>query len=83
MWKTLNPGESVLTGDTIRYRLGLSRFTASADILYDVVKTDQHYFEVAVRNDEAGAGMTNRKIIKYTDIGYHIKLEIWSAKAHS
>ena len=51
MWKTLNPGERVTMGDGIRYRLGSSGFIASPDVLYVVVKTDQHYFEVAVRTD--------------------------------
>jgi hypothetical protein len=81
MWKTLNPGERVTTGDTIRYRLGASRFTASPDVLYVVVKTDQHYFEVAVRTDEGKVDKTDRKIIKYMDVGYHIKLEVWSGKS--
>lgn len=78
MWKTLNPGERVLTGDTIRYQPDLSRFTASPDLLYSVVKTDQHYFEVALRTGEDKVDKRDRKIIKYMDVGYYIKLEIWS-----
>jgi len=81
MWKTLNPGERVTVGDTIRYRLSGSRFTASPDVLYVVVKTDQHYFEVAVRTDLGGVDKTDLKIIKYMDVGYHIKLEVWSGKS--
>jgi hypothetical protein len=81
MWKTLNPGERVIAGDTIRYRLGSSRFTASPDVLYEVVKTDQHYFEVAARTEGGGLDNNDRKIIKYTDVGYHIKLEVWSDKS--
>ena len=81
MWKTLNNGERVIVGDTIRYRLGSSRFTASPGVLYEVVKTDQHYFEVAVRTDGGSLEETDRRIIKYMDVGYHIKLEVWSGKS--
>jgi hypothetical protein len=83
MWKTLNNGDRVIAGDSIRYRLGSSRFTGSPDVLYEVVKTDQHYFEVAARTDDGTLDKTDRKIIKYMDVGYHIKLEVWSDKSRT
>lgn len=81
MWKALNPGEKVLTGDTIRYRSRSSHLTASQDKIYEVVKTDLHYFEIAVRAENEAGGEPDRKIIKYMDVGYHISLEIWSGGA--
>jgi len=89
MWKSLNPGDKVLTGDIIRYRSGSPRLTSSQDKVYEVGKTDLHYFEMIVRadmqssdkpdrNDEPGRNdEPDRKIVKYMDVGYHISLEIW------
>jgi len=78
MWKPLNPGDKVLTGDTIRYRSGSPRLTSSQDKIYDVVKTDLHYFEMVVKADMHSSDEPDRKIVKYMDVGYHISLEIWS-----
>lgn len=78
MWKTLKSGEKVLAGNMIRYRSDPSHRTAVQDRVYDVVKTDLHYFEIATRCDEACGNEPERNIIKYMDIGYHINLEIWS-----
>ncbi len=80
MWKLLDPGKTVQPGDIIRYRPGLPLPPALRDILYDVIKTDQHYFEVAVKADEKSADNRDLTIIKYMDVGYHIALEIWSGK---
>ena len=52
MWKTLKPGEKVLPGDTIRYRSDPRHLTSVQDRVYDVVKTDLHYFEIALRCDK-------------------------------
>jgi hypothetical protein len=81
MWKLLDPGERVQTGDVVRYRPGLPHPPTSGDMLYDVIKTDQHYFVVAVKADEKSADKGDRTIIKYMDVGYHIALEIWSGKS--
>jgi len=78
MWKSLNPGHKVLAGDIIRYRLGSALLTSSQDKIYDVVKTDLHYFEIAPRIDKESCDEPDRKILKYMDVGYHISLEIWS-----
>jgi hypothetical protein len=81
MWKLLDPGETVQTGDIVRYRPGLPLPPALRDILYDVIKTDQHYFVVAAKADRKGADKLDHTIIKYMDVGYHIALEIWSGKS--
>ena len=81
MWKSLNPGDKVLAEDTIRYRSGSPRLTSSEDKIYDVVKTDLHYFEMVVRADMQSSDEPDRKIVKYMDVGYHISLEIWSGIA--
>ena len=80
MWKLLDPGQQVQTGDIIRYRPGLPHPTAVYRLVFDVIKTDQHYFVVAVKVDEEMAAKQDRTIIKYMDVGYHITLEIWSGK---
>jgi hypothetical protein len=81
MWTSLSPGERVQAGDIIRFRPGLSQLAAPRDMLYDVIKADQHYFEVAVRADDEDDGKRDLKIIKYMDIGYHLIIEIWSGKS--
>ena len=78
MWKSLNHGDKVLAGDTIRYRSGSALLTSSQDKIYDVVKTDMHYFEIVPKADKGSRDEPDRKIVKYMDVGYHISLEIWS-----
>jgi hypothetical protein len=78
MWKKLYPGEHVQTGDIIRYGPGLPLPTAFHKRVLDVVKTDQHYFVVAVKIEGESTDKGDRTIIKYMDIGYNITLEIWS-----
>jgi hypothetical protein len=78
MWKSLNPGEKVHTGDTVRYRSGSLFLISYLNKIYDVVKTDSHYFEIKIRDDKANGDEPDRKVIKYMDVGHHISLEIWS-----
>jgi hypothetical protein len=80
MWKLLDPGERVQPGDLVRYRPGLPHPAAFREMVFDVIKTDQHYFVVAVKADEESIDRRDRTIIKYMDVGYHIALEIWSGK---
>ncbi|HEX9512858.1 MAG TPA: hypothetical protein VF939_20350 [Puia sp.] len=77
MWKSLNPGEKVQKGDTIRYQLKSAYLSSSKEEIYDVVKVELHYFEIALKPDKENNEEPDRKIIKYTDVGYHIRLEIW------
>jgi len=53
MWKSLNPGEKVHAGDTIRYRSGSLFLMSYLNKIYDVVKTDSHYFEIKIRDEYA------------------------------
>ena len=78
MWKSLHPGEKVHAGDTIRYRSGSPNLTSSFNKIYNVVKTDLHYFEIETRIDKRDTNEPDRKVIKYMDVGYHINLEVWS-----
>ena len=77
MWKTLNPSEKVLPGDSIRYRSDPRHLASVKERVYDVVKADLHYFEIVLRYDEECGNEPEREIVKYMDIGYHIYLEIW------
>jgi hypothetical protein len=78
MWKSLKPGERVHSGNSIRFRSDLPYLTSSLNKIYDVVKSDLHYFEVETRADKEDGNAPDRKVIKYMDVGYHISLEIWS-----
>lgn len=80
MWKLLDPGQSVQKGDLIRYRPGLPHPAVLDEIVFDVIKTDQHYFVVAVQAYDQTPDLRDRSIIKYMDIGYNIMLEIWSGQ---
>jgi hypothetical protein len=80
MWRKLDPGEHVQTGDIIRYGPGLPLPTALHNKVLDVVKTDQHYFVVAVKIDGESTDNGDLTIIRYMDVGYNINLEIWSGE---
>ena len=73
MWNIVNPGENVALGATVR-------FLPSNDNskVYQVFKTELHYFEVVVKSEHENF-MENpvRRIIRYMDIGYHIGMEVW------
>jgi hypothetical protein len=76
MWKTILPGEKVTQGDSIRYQPSSSNLSYR-DKVYQVVKTEQHYFEIVIKPDNEDSGEDpDRKIIKYMDIGYHLGLEV-------
>jgi hypothetical protein len=78
MWKTLNHGENVSIGDTLRYQSG-SNNLVPAEKLYLVVKTDQHYFEIIQKtSNENGIEPPRRKVVRYLDIGYNVLVERWS-----
>jgi hypothetical protein len=78
MWKNLKAGEMVMAGDIIRY-LTNSYSQASPQGVYEVVKVEQHYFEIRLKNaDETIPESTRRKAIRYLDIGYNVQLQRWS-----
>jgi hypothetical protein len=79
MWKPLNSGDEVLPGDTIRYLPGGPDLSSLKDNIYEVVKIDQHYFEIVARVEKSQDD-PHRKVIKYMDIGYNISLEKWAGK---
>jgi hypothetical protein len=76
MWKLLTTGESVSVGDQIRF---LGTYAGKKQDPYTVVKTEQHYFQVLQATDRTPVAETKlfTKVIKYFEIGYYHKLEIW------
>jgi len=76
MWKSLKPGEQVQPGDIVRHTSSQAR-SAFGEHTYEVVKTDMHYFEIAEKPSEVDSREPERRIIRYSDIGYHLVLEIW------
>ncbi len=76
MWQALNPGDRVSEGDFLRYR-SISNQLVESEV-YLVAKTDQHYFEVVKKADcDGGYSLPPRKLVRYIDIGYNIRLERW------
>ena len=83
MWAVLQPGQDVQAGDLLRFTNFYSTLL-NDDNLFEVVKTEQHYFEIitAQQKEKLKESFIGRKIIKYFDIGYHICLEIWKKDAY-
>ena len=79
MWKSLKPGDEVHAGDTVRYLADAPTLASSRDQIFDVVKIDQHYFEIVARADKI-PDEPQRKVVRYMDIGYNIILEKWAGK---
>jgi len=77
MWKTLNHGENVSMGDTLRYGAH-SNSLVSKDELYIVVKIEQHYFEIIPKIPHENTTEPRRKVVRYLDIGYNLLVERWS-----
>lgn len=77
MWKSLANTQRVIQGDKIRFNT--SRRDLSTDTLFQVVKADEHYFEVCPISQECDALQEfARKIVRYFDIGYYVQIEIWN-----
>jgi hypothetical protein len=82
MWKTLQHGENVSEGDTLRYQ-SKSNSLLPEDEHYLVIRIDQHYFEVIPKAVNPNATEPpRRKAIRYLDIGYHIFLERWCEQSN-
>jgi hypothetical protein len=77
MWKSLANTQRVFQGDKIRFNNSPREF--NTDTLFQVVKTDEHYFEVLPIAPESDT-LHNlaKKIVRYFDIGYYIQIEIWN-----
>jgi len=78
MWKSLSFTQRVFQGDKIRFNN--SPREVSADTLFQVVKADEHYFEVLPISTECDTlqDFLTKKIVRYFDLGYYVQVEIWS-----
>jgi hypothetical protein len=78
MWKSLALPQRVLQGDKIRFNN--STREVNADTLFQVVKADEHYFEVLPIAPECDSihHFLAKKIVRYFDLGYYIQVEIWN-----
>jgi hypothetical protein len=83
MWKIIQPGEKVTLGDTVRFLPSISSALYKEKI-YQVFKTEQHYFEIVVKVENDNL-MENpvRRIVRYMDIGYHIGMEVWTESSQA
>ena len=77
MWKSVNNGEQVSVGDFVRHQ-SRSNGQPPEEEKFLVVRTDQHYFEIV---QAAGHAVEleppRRKVIRYIDVGYNVRLERW------
>jgi hypothetical protein len=77
MWRALNHGDTVSVGDNIRYR-SKSNQPLEGEI-YQVVKTDQHYFEIVKKTDLLDQSeLPPRKLVRLIDVGYNLLFERWT-----
>ncbi|AEV99630.1 hypothetical protein A4D02_27775 [Niastella koreensis] len=76
MWKTLATTQRVNSGDKIRY---LHPAVRKAETLFQVVRTDEHYFELlpVLDNVDLPQSTFAKKFVRYFDIGYNIQIEVW------
>ena len=78
MWTTLNHGENVSVGDTLRYQSKSNSLLPEGE-QYLVTRIDHHYFEVIQKNASANTTEPPRhKVVRYLDIGYNVFIERWS-----
>jgi len=75
MWKPLLAGQPVCAGDRIRFSDKAAPLTVH-EKTFTVVKTDQHYFQLAPPDEEPDRSW-RMKIVKYFEVDYYYKLEIW------
>ena len=83
MWKLMLPGEKVSLGDTVRFQPSINS-SLYKEKVYQVFKTEQHYFEIVVKveNDNFIENPV-RRIVRYMDIGYHIGMEVWTESSQA
>jgi hypothetical protein len=75
MWKPLDSMQTVYPGDVIRY---VNPPQSIKETLYQVVKADQHYFEVIPAVQSVSTRVLANKVVRYFDIGYYLRLEVWN-----
>ncbi|MGV3527702.1 MAG: hypothetical protein ACO1OO_02315 [Flavisolibacter sp.] len=73
MWTPLNAGENVSVGDKVRF---IGTYPGHPRDPFTVVKTESHYFQIAPDEENRSADR-RRKVIKYYEIGYYLKVEVW------
>ena len=77
MWKSLAFTQRVCRGDKIRFNQSLPAGN-NFENLFEVVKTDEHYFEILpITSDVEALQNLAKKIVRYFDIGYYLQIEIW------
>jgi hypothetical protein len=76
MWKSLAFTQRVYQGDKIRFNQ--THAAGNIENLFEVVKTDEHYFEILpITSDVEALHNLAKKIVRYFDIGYYLQIEIW------
>ncbi|THU38107.1 hypothetical protein FAM09_15590 [Niastella caeni] len=77
MWKSLAFTQRVCRGDKIRFNQSHPAVN-SLETLFEVVKADEHYFEILPISQDCDAFQNlAKKIVRYFDIGYYLQIEIW------
>jgi hypothetical protein len=75
MWKPLTSTQKVNAGNKIRF---IHRHREYTEILFTVVKTHDHYFEILpiVEESDTQPKDFRNKVVKYFDIGYKVEIEV-------
>ncbi|WP_207512859.1 hypothetical protein [Longitalea luteola] len=78
MWKSLAYSQRVCQGDKIRFNNAPRE--VGPQTLFQVVKADEHYFEVCPISQECDTllDLVTKKIVRYFDLGYYVQAEIWN-----
>ena len=77
MWKPLDNSQRVHPGDKIRFHHTYNA-DSKTEALFKVVKSDQHYFEILpIIQDNAAKNTDSKQFVRYFDLGYNIKIDIW------
>ena len=77
MWKSLAFTQRVYQGDKIRFNQNHPAVN-NFENLFEVVKADEHYFEILpITSDVEAFHNLAKKIVRYFDIGYYLQIEIW------
>lgn len=74
MWRPLNTGELVTVGDKIRF---INTYPGKPKDPFKVVKTESHYFQIVPAGTARSEDERRSKVVKYYEIGYYLKVEVW------
>jgi hypothetical protein len=80
MWKSITSASQVTVGEIVRY-IPTSYNLPLKGKKFRIITIEQHYF---VMEEQPDPGTTQvyfaRQIVKLSDIGYHVGLQVWTSE---